>query len=278
MYFNVIIIFLLRCICRCWRQFVRLRKSTFALVKAYEALAINESSVKAMSFEDFAIRIESGTTLQIVKALLERLEKRLIISQASGKGSPGLENIDHLLKHVVSQTRKSDAAKRGIRKKSTALSTETLKTLKHLPRYPARAVLCAYMISGHPEAVFYGKVGSEVALAKSAADFIREFELLIRVILHGPRQNSPDNSDNATATSLCFRLQLEAFDQAWCSYLYDFVAWKVEDSKLLEKELINAACELKISIMQSSNMNEQDQVFSFMFAYLSSRPLDYGFE
>lgn len=273
MHFNMVMIFLLCCLCRFWRQFVRLRRTTYALGKAFEALEINESSVRTMSFEDLAIHIESGTTLQIVKALLERLEKRLIISEYSRKGAPGVENIDHLLMCVISQNRKSDATKRGTIKRSTALSTETLKTLKRLPRYSARVVLCAYMIIGHPEAVLYGKVDSEAALVKSTADFIREFELLIRVILEGPLQKSPDNSDSATVTSLCFRSQLKAFDKAWCSYLYDFVVWKAEDAKLLEKELINAACKLKISIMQSSKLNpthkngsgytmdaEQDQV------------------
>ncbi|KAK4747667.1 hypothetical protein SAY87_014253 [Trapa incisa] len=244
-----------RKLARCWMHFSRLRKTTYALVKEYEALEINDSYVKAISFDDLAMHIESGTTLQIVKALLERLEKRLIISEFSRKSVPEVENIDHLLKHVISQNRKSDAAKRRTPKKCTESGTETLKTLRLHPRYPARVMLCAYIIISHPEAVFYGKVGSEATLAKSAADCVREFELLVRVIQEGPLQKSLDNSGSGGATGRCFSSQLKAFDRAWCSYLYDFVVWKIEDSKLLEKELINAACELEISVMQSSKLN-----------------------
>ena len=46
-----------------------------------------------------------------------------------------------------------------------------------------RVVLCAYMILGHIDVVFSGQGEREIALAQSAKSFVREFELLIKIIL-----------------------------------------------------------------------------------------------
>eukprot|EP00262_Sarcandra_glabra_P010886 TRINITY_DN2648_c0_g1_i1.p1 TRINITY_DN2648_c0_g1~~TRINITY_DN2648_c0_g1_i1.p1 ORF type:complete len:417 (-),score=84.76 TRINITY_DN2648_c0_g1_i1:68-1240(-) len=91
--------FLSRKLARCWRRFLRSRRTTFALAKAYDALEINEKSVNSMPFEQLAVCIESATTLHTVKALLERFESHFTLSQSS------LDNIDHLLKRVASPNR-----------------------------------------------------------------------------------------------------------------------------------------------------------------------------
>ncbi|XXG60481.1 hypothetical protein AAC387_Pa04g2382 [Persea americana] len=267
--------FLSRKLARCWRRFLRSRKTTFALAKAYEALEISEKSVKSMPFEQLAARIESAATLQTVKALMDRLESRLTLSQPS---SSSLNNIDHLLNRLASPNRRrkssnvtrSRGAKKGLPNKETK-SSETIKLL----RYPARVVLCAYMILGHPDAVFNEQGEREIALAESAANFVRKFEVLVKIILNGPsesnspsfsRQSSPDSTSsegNQEYSQLpcrqTFRTQLVTFDVAWCSYLYQFIVWKTKDARSLEDDLVRAACHLELSMMQTCKLTPEGE-------------------
>ncbi|XP_010245522.1 PREDICTED: uncharacterized protein LOC104589040 isoform X2 [Nelumbo nucifera] len=116
-----------------------------------------------------------------------------------------------------------------------------------LSRYPARVVLCAYMILGHPDAVFSGQGEHEIALADCARKFVQEFEMLIKIVLDGPTKGSHES----------VRSQLATFDAAWCSYLYLFVVWKVKDAKPLEEDLVRAACQLELSMMQACKMTPE---------------------
>ena len=55
-----------------------------------------------MPFDDLATSMQSPSpaVLQAAKALLDRLETRLVISHSA----PPVENIDHLLKHLASSS------------------------------------------------------------------------------------------------------------------------------------------------------------------------------
>ncbi|KAG9447921.1 hypothetical protein H6P81_014049 [Aristolochia fimbriata] len=259
--------FLSRKLARCWKQFLKSRKTTFALAKAHEALEINEKSVKLMPFEQLAFRIESVSTIQAVKALLERLENRFKVSQTSAEN---VENIDHLLKRLASPPKRSRVARRGPNKDTKSSQPNNLS------RYPARLVLCAYMILGHPDAVFSGQGEREVALAEAALKFIREFELLIKIILEGSWGQSSIGSSRQLSSSVMFethkhqkssllpnqrpfRSQLAAFDAAWRSYLYCFVVWKVKDARSLEEDLVRAACQLELSMIQKCKITPEGE-------------------
>lgn len=246
---------------RCWRQFVHLRKTTFSLAKAFEALAINEESIKSMSFEQLALQIESATTIRTTKALVSRLENRYLISRATTGGLSSLENIDHLLKSVASTVKKGNPSTNTKEKvpKNVRSSKQAPGHPIALSRHPVRVLLCAYMILGHPDAIFNGRTEYANALAQSAASFVREFELLLRIITHGPIQTSPNESASSSPSRITFRSQLEAFDKAWCSYLLHFVEWKESDAKLLEEDLLRAASELD-SMMQSYKTTSEGHV------------------
>ncbi|KAL5982942.1 hypothetical protein ACLOJK_017022 [Asimina triloba] len=265
--------FLSRKLARCWRQFLRSRRTTLALAKAFEDLSINEKSVRSMPFEQLAVHIESASTLQTVKALLDRLESRYMLSQATPSTA---NNIDHLLKRLASPKRKGrsyNCSRTKGTKKGSNKETKSPEVSK-LSRYPTRVVLCAYMILGHPDAVFSGQGEPEVALAEAAANFIQEFELLVKIIIDGPsqtssagssRQSSPDimssNLEQEEPSQLpsrrTFRSQLATFDTAWCSYLYRFVLWKVKDARSLEDDLVRAACQLELSMMQTCKLTAE---------------------
>lgn len=210
-----------------------------------------------MPFEQLAHCIESPATLETLGTFLDRLESYLKVLLSANPSGP--ENIDHLLKRVSSSNIRTSVDKqapaRGSMKK---LSKKELKMceLRSPLRYPVRLVLCAYMILGHPDAVFSGHGEHEIRLADSATRFIREFDLLVRIILNNPnsisssRLSSPDVSSTQLPERQTFRSQIAAFDAAWCSYLYCFVAWKATDARSLEEGLIRAACQLELSMIR----------------------------
>ncbi|KAE8721784.1 hypothetical protein F3Y22_tig00015129pilonHSYRG00017 [Hibiscus syriacus] len=250
-----------RKLARCWRRFLRQRKTTLDLAKAFYSLKINTTSVKSMPFEQLALLIESVATLQTVKALLDRIECRVKASRVGAAAThlSSLDNIDHLLNRVATPKRKTTPRTymRSREGKRVASVRETAKSLAKLSRYPVRIVLCAYMILGHPDAVLSGQGEREVALAKSAEAFVQEFELLIKIILERPIQNSDKESRCALPRRLTFRSQLTAFDKVWCSYLNCFVVWKVKDAQLLEEDLVRAACQLEISMIRKCKMTPE---------------------
>lgn len=235
------------------------------LAKAYEARNVNEKSVKSMPFEQVAVLIESPDTLRAVKAVLDRFESRLRVSQALGSSSiAGLDNIDHLLRRVATPKKRATPQRRPLRPREAKkpAAAAIAKNPAPLSRYSVRVSLCAYMILSHPEAVFNGHGEREIALAKSAREFVREFELLLRIVLEGPVNSSDEDSDSAAAAAektkrWTFRTQLEAFDGAWCSYLNCFVVWKDKDAQLLEEDLVRAACQLEFSMMQTCKMSSE---------------------
>ncbi|KAL6656267.1 hypothetical protein ACP70R_007093 [Stipagrostis hirtigluma subsp. patula] len=254
--------FLSRKLARCWMRFVKSGKTTLAIVQAYDALGINEKSVKCMPFEKLAMSMESPTVLQTTKALLDRLERRYVASQSA------VENVDHLLKRLgVPPKRKAPPSREGrtrVAAKGSAISSGTSK----LSRYSLRVVLCPYMILAHPSAVLSGQGEREKQLMESAEKFIKEFELLIKIILDGPGRSSPSTAAAASPNGQMssdvsgqrkFRTQLANFDKAWCTYLYCFVAWKVKDATLLEEDLVRAACKLELSMMQACKLTANGQ-------------------
>nr|GMD74111.1 uncharacterized protein LOC109175489 [Ipomoea batatas] len=235
---------------RCWMQFVKQRGTTFALAKAYADLKINGKLVKRMTFEQIASKIKSVSIIQTTKSLLHRLENRIIISQKVLGASRvfSLGNIDHLLLKCVAFPSKGVNVDKTTQK--CRWGKEKIETVK-LPRYPVRVVLCAYMIFGHPDMVVMGNGQDENALAESAGIFVKEFDLLIKVILEWSIQSQFGETVHPSSDCLTFRSQLEAFDKAWCSFLYSFVMWKVKDAKILEKYLVRAAFELEHSMSQA---------------------------
>ncbi|CAK9151134.1 unnamed protein product [Ilex paraguariensis] len=249
---------LCRKLARCWRQFLKLGRTTLDLAKAYDALNINGRFVKTMPFEQLAFRIESTAALQTAKALLDRLEIRYRLSRAvaATTNPPSWDDIDHLLKRVASPNRRATPRKssHGRNLKKSGSLREAAKTPVKLPRYQVRVVLCAYMILGHPDAVFSGQGEREFSLVKSAEQFVQEFELLIKIILDGPILSSDEESDPALTNQRTFRSQLAAFDAAWCSFLNSFVVWKVKDARSLEEDLVRAACQLELSMIQKCKL------------------------
>ncbi|KAF0893174.1 hypothetical protein E2562_023198 [Oryza meyeriana var. granulata] len=245
---------------RCWRRFVKSNKTTYALVQAYDALGINEISVKSMPFEKLAMLMESPMNLQTTKSVLDRFEKRLLASQSTGSSS--VENIDHLLKHLGSPKRKVPPRRSRVAAKKPTRGSET----SILSRYSLRVVLCSYMILAHPSAVLSGQGEKEKQIMKSAEKFVKEFELLIKTILDRPGGASRQSTNTYTAESSSdaagqrkFRTQLFNFDKAWCTYLYRFVVWKLKDAKSLEEDLVRAACKLELSMMQTCKLTSGGQ-------------------
>ncbi|KAJ6715427.1 hypothetical protein OIU85_026879 [Salix viminalis] len=211
-----------------------------------------------MPFEQLARLIQSTGTLRTVEGLLDRLESRFRVSMAvAAMDHPSsLDNIDHLLKRVATRKKRTTprSCTRSREAKKVRANGESARYAAKMSRYPVRIVLCAYMILGHPDAVFSGQGEREIALAKSAEAFTRVFELLTRIILDGPMHSSDEESESMSQKRCTFRSQLAAFDKEWCSYLNCFVVWKVKDAQSLEGDLVRAACELELSMIQKCKL------------------------
>ncbi|KAJ8759616.1 hypothetical protein K2173_009263 [Erythroxylum novogranatense] len=244
------------------KWFVKLRKTTFSLAKVCLSLGIDEKIVKTIPFEYLAHRMELTTTIQTVKA---------VIGSMCNKA-----NIDHLLWHVTFPTHRDSLSKAsGGGVKSIKPGNREAQMPVKLSRYPVRVLLCAYMIIEQPDIVFSGQSDCETTLAESATNFIREFELLIKIIINGPIRCAKVGESFAGLDCRTFRSQLEAFDRAWCSYLHHFVDWKSEDAKLLERDLVRAACQLELSTTGSGNASK-DKVKVLFFAFGMSCVTDTG--
>ncbi|CAL5057722.1 unnamed protein product [Urochloa decumbens] len=266
--------FLSRKLARCWRRFITSRKTTVVLARTFDSLGINRQSVVSMPFEELAICIESPTVLQTTKALLDRLESRFVLSQSSSSSKP--ENIDHLLKHLGSPKRRILPSSAGRSKAMPKKAVRNYESSK-VSRYSQRIALCAYMILGHPKSVLSGQGERVKLLMDSAANFVKEFELLVQTILDAldgacilrqseldldvasPGCSSHEESASIVADRKKFRTQLVSFDKAWCAYLYHFVAWKAKDAESLEEDLIRAACKLELSMIQTCKITNEGQ-------------------
>lgn len=244
---------------------MREERTTVSLAKAYTSLGINEKSVKVMPFEQLAPRLNSTATIQTAKALLNQIEIHINIWQAiiNPNKLSTLENIDHLLKHVSTCPGKGvNPGKLSKNRGVKGVDPGEMHSVM-LSRYPVRVVLCAYMILEHPSVVFSGKGEYESTLVESAVTFIQEFELLISILLEGPIICSTEKNVSSIQCPSSFRSQLERFDKSWCSYLYCFVMWKVKDVKLLEEDLIRAACELEVKKIEKMINQSSRDCFDF---------------
>lgn len=240
-----------RMLARYWRTFVNTKKTTFFLYKAYEALEINEKSAKSMPFEQLALKLQSINVIQIGKALVDRLEIRVRISQEV-TGIPSLENIDDLLNKVAKSKRrgKSVSPRSSKGRKAVVYSKKKVPNpVIRVPRYPVRVLLCAYLIVAQPDVAFGGNAGNELALVDAVTKLIREFESLVKMIGDGHNKITEKESVAAVPDRKTFRSQLEAFDKAWCAYLPLFAVWKVTHAKVLEEDLVNIASHLESSLI-----------------------------
>jgi hypothetical protein len=192
----------------------RSKSTTIALTKAYKNLNINSKSIMSMPFEQLANQLESPTTIQTVKALLKNLESY---------NPSTLQNINHLLEQVAAP--------------SQTVNTPKI-TRPKLQRYPTRVVLCAYMILGQADLVTSGNNECKIALIESTRIFVREFESLTQLVL--------------SQTSASFESQLKVFDESWCSYLHNFLCWKVKDATSLKEDLVKAASLFELSTMHTT--------------------------
>ncbi|KAH7432918.1 hypothetical protein KP509_07G046100 [Ceratopteris richardii] len=266
---------LCRKLTRCWRQFRRSRRTTLMLAQDFAACNVSRQSILSLPFEELAGRITSPTTLRSVKALLARIESRFMLSSAS---HPNISKIDHLLNRIFPPNKRGPSRNgHGTMRTSVNGSIDSPRgrnlsgrkatfcqrpVMKERERYPARVFLCAYMIIGHPEAVFSSRGDHESTLSEAASKLLPEFEKLITIILDGPpstyvtEPSSPSFGDQSKALDADgsgnkpFSAQLAEFDAAWCSYLYHFVAWKVQDAHVLEEDLIRVAYQLELSMIQ----------------------------
>ncbi|KAL4439722.1 hypothetical protein ABPG75_002723 [Micractinium tetrahymenae] len=174
-----------------------------------------ERELAAGPFERLAAALSAPATLAAAQALLVRLESRAQVKGVSAGCCAGL------LRRLFPRAPPGRA----------------------LERYPPRIFLCAYMVLAHPDVVFNARGKREEALAAAGREMLVAFEALLCRLAEPPAAagTAGTGSDGSVAE------MLQRFDEAWVTYLEQFVAWKSADAAGLETELIRVAVELERS-------------------------------
>ncbi|KAL3140619.1 hypothetical protein ABBQ32_005188 [Trebouxia sp. C0010 RCD-2024] len=194
-----------------------------------EGADLDTSEQPQDAFEKFAKAIQAPATLRSAKALLARLEAKVIARS-------NITDISSLMQRLFPKTAKAGG---------------------HLERYPARVFLCAYMVLSHPAVVFNTQGELEDMLAEAGNTMLTAFEALLNEMaqpMHATDRSDSSSSMNTPQGSSPQGLGplLDAFDQAWAAYLQRFVAWKFADAAALESELIKVAIEMEASVLSKT--------------------------
>lgn len=197
-----------RLVQRAWRDFRNHHRTTRELAMRFTSSGVTVERAKEETFERFAGRIQSKRTLAATSALLERIDFKLRSLGITGDAD------EHLVSRVA------PVSKRGANQE----------------RFPARVVLCAYMVAGHPDEVFNARTSREEALREAAEPFARSLDALAGHLASRGAQG-------------CSHL-LRTFHELWRSHLEAFAVWKLHDAADLEADLVRTAGQLKRSAMR----------------------------
>jgi hypothetical protein len=116
-------------------------------------------------------------------------------------------------------------------------------------RFPVRVFLSAYMMRSHPEVVFSSIGPDEAALAQAATAMLATFESACAAF----SSSSSSSTGEATPSSnsnIPTRRRLERLDDAWAEYHALFRAWRLGDAAQLEREIVEMACRLEVSMLR----------------------------
>jgi hypothetical protein len=237
--------FALRRLQTAWREFVHESRPTAMLIQAFVATRIPgvfESMLDAGSipqiapkdsaaphiissfgggqglawqrnFDSLSTAIQAPETLRATRALLARLETLL----ATLHGSDTNPECSLLLKR---------------------LHPRAARTNRPIERYPARIILCAYMIHAFPEALFNRTYELEDSVRERAVAMLKALEALLVQCLQPP-SGRIDSVRNL----------VKLFDEAWVDFLSIFLPWKHADAASMEAALISIAAEMQSSML-----------------------------
>jgi hypothetical protein len=168
-------------------------------------------------FDSLSNAIQAPETLRVVRSLLARLETLL----ATLHGPDTNPECALLLKR---------------------LHPRAARAQRPIERYPARILLCAYMICAFPEAVFNSTYNElEDRVRERAAAMLKAYEGLLVQCLQPPC----DRADSV-------RNLVKQFDEAWVDFLAIFLPWKNADAASMEADLIGIAAEMQSSMLAAA--------------------------
>jgi len=216
---------------RAWRAWVRSQRTGRALAEAFTSCGVSRRG--SADFDAFATALTAPATLRATRALMTRLDALLT---RLGKPRSGT---DHLLRRLFPSSRKSSA-------NAASHGTNATTPTPTLPdRYPARVLLCAWMVTLHPEVVLRQRGEREAALRASASACVESIEALLTHLCEPAGGGAASPHTPAHLSQLLMR-----FDGAWERYLDQFAVWKSADAEGLETELVAMAAALQASLLR----------------------------
>ena len=269
---------------RRWRAWAAAQRTTSALAAAFSACGVSLRAGRRADFDAFAAALQAGATLRAARALLTRLDARL-----QARGVPQGDSERNALRRLFPPRAQPAAGAAGApRRAAVAAAPPTTPSAAAGPstpagrprgpgglapapapadRFPARVLLCAWVIRLFPEVVLQRRSSErETALAAAAAALVDATEALVARL--APRDDvagggsssdseeqqplNPKSIDNPgdaePAPDVSLGSLLVCFDAAWVRYLDQFVAWKRADADALLTDLTACAAAMHTSL------------------------------
>lgn len=268
---------------RRWRAWAAAQRTTSALAAAFSACGVSLRAGRRADFDAFAAALQAGATLRAARALLTRLDARL-----QARGVPQGDSERNALRRLFPPRAQPAAGAAGAPRRAavaapppTTPSAAGPSTPAGRPRgpgglapapapadrFPARVLLCAWVIRLFPEVVLQRRSSErETALAAAAAALVDATEALVARL--APRDDvagggsssdseeqqplNPKSIDNPgdaePAPDVSLGSLLVCFDAAWVRYLDQFVAWKRADADALLTDLTACAAAMHTSL------------------------------
>lgn len=133
-------------------------------------------------------------------------------------------------------------------------------------RFPVRVFLSAYMMRSHPEVVFSSIGPDEAALAHAATAMLAAFESACAAFSSSSSSATGEATTPFSTSNIPTRQRLERLDDAWAEYHALFRAWRLGDAAQLEREIVEMACRLEVSMLRKVGVGPASPLYEARLA------------
>jgi hypothetical protein len=265
---------------RVWRRFAAEKVTTSRLAKRFlatrpkavsaasEVSSKNDDARETFDFDAFADAVRDEGVLRAARSFLARVAVRLDASDRAARN----------LARRAGETKRESATFAAILSARRDEDDEKVTVTQPQKGYafPAKEVLCAYVVVSFPEVVLGAAGASEArgpharALQESARETICALETLacafaftetdtcVSNVCHanGSLNRSLNEGDDSSK-----RVLMRRFAEEWRAYAGALRRWKARDASVLERELIRAVCEMETSARRACGSSSRAEDF-----------------
>ena len=265
---------------RVWRRFAAEKVTTSRLAKRFlatrpkavsaasEVSSKNDDARETFDFDAFADAVRDEGVLRAARSFLARVAARLDASDRAARN----------LARRAGETKRESATFAAIlsaRQDSEDDEKVTVTRTQKGYAFPAKEVLCAYVVVSFPEVVLGAAGASELsgeharALKASARETICALETLACAFAFTETDTCAPNASHVNGSlnhslndsSSSKRVLMRRFAEEWRLYAGALRRWKARDASVLERELIRAVCEMETSARRACGSSSRVEDF-----------------